>query len=65
MSRVIPKKAYGQHFLADTNILGVIGRLATPEPTDIVLETAALRGVSFQLSAGEIEYRVMPRRKPV
>ena len=25
---VIPKKQLGQHFLADENILGVIGRLA-------------------------------------
>jgi 16S rRNA (adenine1518-N6/adenine1519-N6)-dimethyltransferase len=33
-----PKKAYGQHFLVDENILGVIGRLARLESHDIVLE---------------------------
>ena len=35
---VTPKKALGQHFLADTNLLGVIGRLAELEPDDVVLE---------------------------
>ena len=33
-----PKKALGQHFLVDENILGVIGRLAALEPEDVVLE---------------------------
>jgi len=27
---VAPKKALGQHFLVDRNILGVVGRLAEP-----------------------------------
>jgi len=35
---VTPKKALGQHFLVDENILGVIGRLAQLEADDIVLE---------------------------
>jgi 16S rRNA (adenine1518-N6/adenine1519-N6)-dimethyltransferase len=35
---VAPKKELGQHFLVDRNILGVIGRLAELEPTDVVLE---------------------------
>ncbi len=35
---VVPKKRLGQHFLADENILGVIGRLAELEPADVVLE---------------------------
>jgi 16S rRNA (adenine1518-N6/adenine1519-N6)-dimethyltransferase len=35
---VVPKKQLGQHFLADGNILGVIGRLAELEPDDVVLE---------------------------
>jgi 16S rRNA (adenine1518-N6/adenine1519-N6)-dimethyltransferase len=35
---VVPKKALGQHFLVDDNILGVIGRLAALEPDDVVLE---------------------------
>ena len=33
-----PKKALGQHFLADANLLGVIGRLAELAPDDVVLE---------------------------
>ena len=33
-----PSKQLGQHFLVDDNILGVIGRLAELEPTDVVLE---------------------------
>jgi 16S rRNA (adenine1518-N6/adenine1519-N6)-dimethyltransferase len=33
-----PSKELGQHFLVDDNILGVIGRLAELEPTDVVLE---------------------------
>src|SRR5207248_11471491 len=32
------KKAYGQHFLRDPNILGVIGRLAELQSEDVVLE---------------------------
>ena len=35
---VVPKKAFGQHFLVDENILGVIGRLADLRPDDVVLE---------------------------
>ncbi len=35
---VVPKKQLGQHFLADANILGVIGRLAELQPGDVVLE---------------------------
>jgi 16S rRNA (adenine1518-N6/adenine1519-N6)-dimethyltransferase len=33
-----PSKEFGQHFLVDDNILGVIGRLADLQPDDIVLE---------------------------
>jgi 16S rRNA (adenine1518-N6/adenine1519-N6)-dimethyltransferase len=39
------KKEYGQHFLADTNILGVIGRLAELAPSDVVLEIGPGQGV--------------------
>jgi 16S rRNA (adenine1518-N6/adenine1519-N6)-dimethyltransferase len=39
------KKALGQHFLADENILGVIGRLAELDDTDVVLEIGPGRGV--------------------
>jgi len=35
---VEPKKALGQHFLVDENILRVIGRLADLDPNDVVLE---------------------------
>jgi 16S rRNA (adenine1518-N6/adenine1519-N6)-dimethyltransferase len=40
-----PKKSLGQHFLADENILGVIGRLAELEGDDVVLEIGPGRGV--------------------
>jgi 16S rRNA (adenine1518-N6/adenine1519-N6)-dimethyltransferase len=39
------KKRLGQHFLADENILGVIGRLAELEADDIVLEIGPGLGV--------------------
>jgi 16S rRNA (adenine1518-N6/adenine1519-N6)-dimethyltransferase len=42
---VVPKKALGQHFLVDENILGVIGRLAQLEPADVVLEIGPGLGV--------------------
>ena len=42
---VTPKKALGQHFLADPNMLGVIGRLAELEPDDVVLEIGPGLGV--------------------
>jgi 16S rRNA (adenine1518-N6/adenine1519-N6)-dimethyltransferase len=39
------KKRLGQHFLADENILGVIGRLAELDEADVVLEIGPGRGV--------------------
>jgi 16S rRNA (adenine1518-N6/adenine1519-N6)-dimethyltransferase len=42
---VVPKKALGQHFLVDENILGVIGRLAELDPSDVVLEIGPGLGV--------------------
>ena len=42
---VRPKKALGQHFLADQNLLGVIGRLAELESSDVVLEVGPGLGV--------------------
>lgn len=39
------KKEYGQHFLADPNLLEVIGRLAELGPEDVVLEIGPGRGV--------------------
>ncbi len=40
-----PKKEYGQHFLRDPNILGVIARLAELGPDDVVLEIGPGEGV--------------------
>jgi 16S rRNA (adenine1518-N6/adenine1519-N6)-dimethyltransferase len=42
---VTPKKALGQHFLVDENILGVIGRLSVLGPDDVVLEVGPGLGV--------------------
>jgi 16S rRNA (adenine1518-N6/adenine1519-N6)-dimethyltransferase len=42
---VFPRKELGQHFLADENILRVIGRLAELEPGDVVLEIGPGLGV--------------------
>jgi 16S rRNA (adenine1518-N6/adenine1519-N6)-dimethyltransferase len=42
---VAPKKALGQHFLVDENILGVIGRLAGLDAADVVLEVGPGLGV--------------------
>ena len=42
---VAPKKQLGQHFLADENILGVIGRLAELGGVDVVLEIGPGLGV--------------------
>jgi len=39
------KRRLGQHFLADENILGVIGRLAELDEADVVLEIGPGRGV--------------------
>jgi 16S rRNA (adenine1518-N6/adenine1519-N6)-dimethyltransferase len=43
--RVSPKKALGQHFLVDENILGVIGRLAELDRHDVVLEIGPGLGI--------------------
>jgi 16S rRNA (adenine1518-N6/adenine1519-N6)-dimethyltransferase len=48
------KKALGQHFLADENILGVIGRLSELEETDVVLEIGPGRGVLTTYLAGRV-----------
>ncbi len=42
---VAPKKEFGQHFLVDENILGVIGRLAELGDEDVVLEIGPGLGV--------------------
>ena len=63
------KKEYGQHFLADDNILGVIGRLAELQPDDVVLEIGPGEGVLTrylaarvaQVHAVEIDESLAPR----
>jgi 16S rRNA (adenine1518-N6/adenine1519-N6)-dimethyltransferase len=42
---VVPKKALGQHFLVDRNILGVVGRLAELDRADVVVEVGPGLGV--------------------
>jgi 16S rRNA (adenine1518-N6/adenine1519-N6)-dimethyltransferase len=50
----VPKKAFGQHFLVDENILGVIGRLAELEPADVVLEIGPGLGVLTRYLAARV-----------
>jgi 16S rRNA (adenine1518-N6/adenine1519-N6)-dimethyltransferase len=51
---VRPKKKLGQHFLADENILGVIGRLADLSPDDVVLEIGPGLGVLTRYLAARV-----------
>jgi 16S rRNA (adenine1518-N6/adenine1519-N6)-dimethyltransferase len=51
---VVPKRELGQHFLADGNILGVIGRLAEPAPEDVVLEVGPGLGVLTEYLADRV-----------
>jgi 16S rRNA (adenine1518-N6/adenine1519-N6)-dimethyltransferase len=53
---VTPKKALGQHFLADPNILGVIGRLAELGPADVVLEIGPGLGVLTAFLADRVAH---------
>jgi 16S rRNA (adenine1518-N6/adenine1519-N6)-dimethyltransferase len=48
------KKEYGQHFLADRNILDVIGRLAELGPEDVVLEIGPGHGVLTRYLAARV-----------
>jgi 16S rRNA (adenine1518-N6/adenine1519-N6)-dimethyltransferase len=52
---VTPKKSLGQHFLADANILGVIGRLAGLSADDVVLEVGPGLGVLTRFLADRVE----------
>jgi 16S rRNA (adenine1518-N6/adenine1519-N6)-dimethyltransferase len=56
MLRPAVKKEYGQHFLADENILGVIGRLADLQPDDVVLEIGPGEGVLTRYLAARVEH---------
>jgi 16S rRNA (adenine1518-N6/adenine1519-N6)-dimethyltransferase len=53
---VVPKKQLGQHFLADENILGVIGRLAELGPKDVVLEIGPGLGVLTRYLAERVAH---------
>jgi 16S rRNA (adenine1518-N6/adenine1519-N6)-dimethyltransferase len=50
------KKEYGQHFLVDENILGVIGRLAELSPADVVLEIGPGEGVLTRYLASRVKH---------
>ena len=56
MTPVAPKKALGQHFLADANILGVIERLAELGPSDVVLEIGPGLGVLTRRLADRVAH---------
>jgi len=51
---VTPKKALGQHFLVDENLLAVIGRLAELAPADVVLEIGPGLGVLTRYLAARV-----------
>ena len=53
---VTPRKALGQHFLVDDNILGVIGRLADLAPTDVVLEVGPGLGILTRYLAERVAH---------
>jgi 16S rRNA (adenine1518-N6/adenine1519-N6)-dimethyltransferase len=50
----MPKKRLGQHFLADANILGVIGRLAELDSDDVVLEIGPGLGILTRYLADRV-----------
>ena len=50
------KKAYGQHFLRDPNILDVIGRLAELQSEDVVLEIGPGQGVLTRYLADRVRH---------
>jgi 16S rRNA (adenine1518-N6/adenine1519-N6)-dimethyltransferase len=53
---VRPKKALGQHFLVDENILGVIGRLADLRADDVVLEVGPGLGILTRYLADRVGF---------
>jgi len=53
---VVPKKAFGQHFLADENILRVIERLAALGTDDVVLEIGPGLGVLTRFLAERVAH---------
>lgn len=63
-----PRKAYGQHFLADSNLVDKVVSLAEVEPGDAVVEvgagtgvlTAALAAAGAEVIAYEVDLRLRP-----
>ena len=53
---VRPKKQLGQHFLTDANILGVIGRLADLDESDVALEVGPGLGVLTGYLADRVDH---------
>jgi 16S rRNA (adenine1518-N6/adenine1519-N6)-dimethyltransferase len=51
---VAPKRALGQHFLVDENILGVIGRLSELDSADVILEVGPGLGVLTRYLADRV-----------
>jgi 16S rRNA (adenine1518-N6/adenine1519-N6)-dimethyltransferase len=56
VSPVTPKKALGQHFLVDRNVLGVIERLAGLAADDVVLEVGPGLGVLTTFLADRVRH---------
>jgi 16S rRNA (adenine1518-N6/adenine1519-N6)-dimethyltransferase len=56
LTRVTPKKALGQHFLVDPNVLGVIDRLAGFDQRDVVLEVGPGLGVLTTFLADRVRH---------
>jgi 16S rRNA (adenine1518-N6/adenine1519-N6)-dimethyltransferase len=56
VTRVAPKKALGQHFLVDRNVLGVIERLAGLHADDVVLEVGPGLGVLTTFLADRVAH---------
>ena len=56
VSRVTPKKALGQHFLVDRNVLRVIERLAALDADDVVLEVGPGLGVLTTFLADRVRH---------
>jgi 16S rRNA (adenine1518-N6/adenine1519-N6)-dimethyltransferase len=53
---VVPKKALGQHFLIDENILHVAGALAEIQPSDVVLEVGPGLGILTRYLAERVSH---------
>jgi 16S rRNA (adenine1518-N6/adenine1519-N6)-dimethyltransferase len=56
VTRVLPKKSLGQHFLVDLNVLGVIERLGALDAGDVVLEIGPGLGVLTTYLADRVRH---------